>query len=285
MQVSPFLKWAGGKGQLLPKLLPLRPATYQRYIEPFLGGGALFFALAPKRALLGDCNAELITTYQVVRDQPGELMQQLDVHRANHSKEYYYRIRAQRPTAPLEVAARLIYLNKTCFNGLYRVNRAGQFNVPMGSYVNPQLYDRSTLLAAAQALATADLQATDYLATLAAAKRGDFVYLDPPYVPLSSTAAFTSYTRRDFGERDQHALADIYRELDQRGCFVMLSNSATPLIKRLYHGYAQLSIPANRAINSKGNKRGPVEELVIINYLPMSSQMNLVATVSWQEQW
>ncbi len=266
MQASPFLKWAGGKGQMLGKLLPLRPAIYQRYIEPFLGGGAMFFALAPAHAWLGDCNAELITTYQMVRDQPHELAAHLDEHRAHHSKEYYYHLRAQQPSAALEIAARLIYLNKTCFNGLYRVNRAGQFNVPMGSYVNPQLYDRANLFAAARMLASAELRAADYRVTLEAAQHGDFVYLDPPYQPVSPTAAFTSYTRGDFGERDQHILAEVYRELDRRGCYVMLSNSAAPLIKRLYHSYVQISLPANRAINSKGDRRGPVEELVIVNY-------------------
>jgi DNA adenine methylase len=266
MQATPFLKWAGGKGQLLGQLLPLLPASYQRYIEPFLGGGALFFALAPARALLADLNHELITTYQVVRDQPTELADRLDEHRACHSKEYYYRVRAERPSDPLEVAARLIYLNKTCFNGLYRVNRSGQFNVPMGSYVNPRIYNRANLFAASRCLAVATFCAADYRATLDQASAGDFVYLDPPYVPLSASASFTSYTSTDFGEREQHALAEVYRELDRRGCYVMLNNSATPLTRQLYSGFEQRVIPAARIINSKGDRRGPVGELVVVNY-------------------
>jgi DNA adenine methylase len=267
MPATPFLKWAGGKGQLLDRLLPLLPASYQRYIEPFLGGGALFFALAPARALLADLNRELIVTYQMVRDQPAALADRLAEHRANHNKEYYYRIRAARSEDPLEVAARLIYLNKTCFNGLYRVNRSGQFNVPMGSYVNPRIYDRANLLAAAHALAAADLCAADYRATLDQASAGDFVYLDPPYVPLSASASFTSYTSSNFGEPEQRQLAAAYRELDRRGCYVMLNNSATPLTRQLYDGYEQRVIPAARAINSKGDRRGPVDELVVVNYL------------------
>ncbi len=267
MPATPFLKWAGGKGQLLDRLLPLLPPQYERYIEPFLGGGALFFALAPARALLADLNHELIVTYQMVRDQPAALADCLNAHRACHSKEYYYRIRAERPDDALEVAARLIYLNKTCFNGLYRVNRSGQFNVPMGSYVNPRIYDRANLFAAAQVLAAANLCAADYRATLDQASAGDFVYLDPPYVPLSASASFTSYTATDFGERDQHELAAVYRELDRRGCYVMLNNSATLLTRELYRGFEQRVIPAVRAINSKGDRRGPVEELVVVNYV------------------
>ncbi len=266
MPATPFLKWAGGKGQLLGQLLPLLPAKYERFIEPFLGGGAMFFASAPNRALLADLNRELITTYQAVRDCPTELAARLDEHRASHSKEYYYRIRAERPDDPLEVAARLIYQNKTCFNGLYRVNRSGQFNVPMGSYVNPRIYDRANLFAAAQALTAADLCAADYRAALDQAHTGDFVYLDPPYVPLSASASFTSYTATAFGEREQRELAEIYRELDGRGCYVMLNNSATPLTHELYRGYEQRLIPATRAINSKGDRRGPVDELVVMNY-------------------
>ena len=266
MPATPFLKWAGGKGQLLDQLLPLLPASYQRYIEPFLGGGALFFAISPARALLADLNYELITTYQMVRDQPAALADRLAQHRACHNKEYYYRIRAARPDDPLEVAARLIYLNKTCFNGLYRVNRSGQFNVPMGSYVNPRIYNRANLFAAAQALAAADLCAADYRATLDQARAGDFVYLDPPYVPLSASASFTSYTSSNFGEREQRQLAEVFCELDRRGCYMMLNNSATPLTRQLYAGFEQRVIPAARAINSKGDRRGPVEELVVVNY-------------------
>lgn len=272
MQATPFLKWAGGKGQLLGQLLPLIPSSYNRYVEPFLGGAALFFALAPHSALLSDINAELITTYQIVRDHPNELATRLAEHRACHSKEYYYRIRAEHPSNPLEVAARLIYLNKTCFNGLYRVNRSGQFNVPMGSYVNPRIFDRANLLAASRALASATICTADFRDAMNQAQAGDFVYLDPPYVPLSATASFTSYTRHDFGERDQHALADIYRELDRRGCYVMLNNSAMPLIKQLYHGYEQLSLSAARVINSKGDRRGAVEELVVVNYATFSTR-------------
>ena len=271
MQANPFLKWAGGKRQLLSHLLPLVPARYSRYLEPFIGGGALYFATQPRVAFIADANRELVTTYEVVRDKPEALVARLTEHRTCHNQDYYYQLRAEQPTSPLEVAARFIYLNKTCFNGLYRVNRSGQYNVPIGSYKNPQIFDRSNLLACASALKSATIRHADYRETLQEAKSGDFVYLDPPYAPLSPTSSFTSYTKDEFGERQQRELAQCYRELDRRGCYVMLSNSSAQLILDIYQGFDVRLVAATRMINSKADGRGMVNEVVILNYQPPAS--------------
>lgn len=279
MQASPFLKWAGGKGQLLRHLRPLMPLRYRRYVEPFIGSGALFFACQPRAALIADTNRELVITYAVVRDQPAALAERLTQLRAQHSYERYYQIRAEQPTASLDVAARLIYLNKTCFNGLYRVNRSGQFNVPIGSYKNPQIFDRDNLFACAAALKSADIIHADYRDALQQAQAGDFVYLDPPYAPLTPTSSFTSYTKDAFGEQQQRELAACYRELDRRGCYVMLSNSSAQLILDIYAGYDLRRVRARRAINSKADRRGKVDEVVVLNYAPPEAEQSSFLTL------
>jgi DNA adenine methylase len=266
---TPFLKWAGGKGQLLQQYDSFIPRHFATYLEPFLGGGAVFFHLRPDRAILSDSNPELVNAFRVVRDFPERLMEALDVHHPHRlSKDYYYKLRAQIPTSLNEVerAARTIFLNKTCFNGLYRVNSRGDFNVPFGKYRNPVLYDSDTIRAASGSLRGKIVEVGDYRDTCRYARRDDFVYLDPPYQPLSATASFTGYTKDAFNENDQLQLRNTFEELDRRGCKVMLSNSAAPSVKELYHEYRIAVLRATRAINSKPSGRGAINEFLITNY-------------------
>lgn len=268
----PFLKWAGGKSRLLSQFAPLFPTGFARYIEPFVGSGAVFFNLWQQDRLhsvaLWDHNAELINCYTVVRDATDDLIERLAAHAARHDKDYYYAVRALRleTLGPAARAARTIYLNKTCFNGLFRVNRKGEFNVPMGRYANPHILDRDNLLAAARALRDVDIDARDFRTLPAVARAGDFVYFDPPYHPVSATAHFTSYTAGDFRESDQRDLAAVYRQLDGVGCRLMLSNSDTPLIRELYADFRIETVFVSRAINSRADRRGKVPELVVLNY-------------------
>src|SRR2546427_9449766 len=265
----PFLKWAGGKGRLLEQMAKHFPSKFETYFEPFLGGGAVFFHLQPKRAVLSDSNSELIQAYSVVRDDPEGLIAVLDKHYSHRKKRAdYNKIRAQDPAdlSATERAARMIFLNKTCYNGLYRVNAAGQFNVPFGRNLNPSLYDRTALLAASKALKGSVLTTGDYRWACEYVREGDFVYLDPPYHPPSATANFTGYTRNAFGAEDQKEVAVVFAQLHAKGCKVMLSNSATHLIRSLYSGYRTKSIKAKRVINSKVSGRGAIEELLIMNY-------------------
>jgi DNA adenine methylase len=262
----PFLKWAGGKGQLLEQYAPLFPRRYQRYHEPFLGGGAVFFRLRPTRATLADGNAELIDCYCAIR---GDLRGVLEALRPHvYDKEHFYAVRALDPAGlPLaERAARTIFLNRTCFNGLYRVNSKGRFNVPFGRYDNPTIADVPNLRACAVALRRVRLECAPFASVLERARRGDFVYFDPPYHPVSKTACFTAYGAGGFGAEDQRELARVYAELDRRGVLVMLSNSGAPLVRELYDGFRLVEVRASRAINSKAAKRGAVRELVVLNY-------------------
>ncbi len=271
---KPFLKWAGGKTQLLPQLLARTPARIGTYYEPFLGGGALFFALQREgrfeRAVLSDSNADLIGVYAQVRDGVEELIEALAVHQrkyraASDRAEYYYRIRGKRPTCGAGAAARLIFLNKTCFNGLYRVNSRGEFNVPHGSYANPTICDENGLRAASAALQEVELRTADFAEAMSAAQAGDFLYCDPPYVPLSETASFTSYTAADFGRTEQQRLAAVAAAARGRGVDVLLSNSGHPEVAQLYRdaGFRLETVEAVRAINSNGAERGAVREYLI----------------------
>lgn len=268
-RAGPFLKWAGGKGQLLEQLGPLVPA-FRRYFEPFLGGGAMFFALRPERAVLSDSNPNLIACFRAVREAVEDLIPWLERYREQHGEAFFYRVRTHFNegicSGPVERAAQLIYLNKTGYNGLYRENSRGGFNVPFGRYHHPQLFDPDALRAAAAALARADVRCRAFESCLEDARRGDFVYFDPPYQPLSDTARFTSYTRHPFGEREQRRLAAVYRELDRRGCRVMLSNSDTPLVRELYQGFDLRPVQAARSINCVGASRGRIQELAVLNY-------------------
>lgn len=262
-KARPFLKWVGGKTQLLPEILARFPERFGRYFEPFLGGGAVFFALAPERAVLTDVNARLIATYQAIRDELPAVVAALHQHRAE--RDHYYRVRALDPDtlrAP-QAAARMLFLNRTCFNGLYRVNRRGEFNVPFGDYRNPTLCDESNLRAVALRLSGADLRVASVFDVAQEARRGDLVYLDPPYDPVSPTASFTAYTAAGFGRAEQERLATLFRALARRGVHVVLSNSDTPFIRELYRDFCVEQVFARRAINRRAEGRGPVPELLI----------------------
>ncbi|MCL6638957.1 MAG: DNA adenine methylase [Firmicutes bacterium] len=264
---GPVIKWAGGKRQLLFQFHSLFPARFRgAYHEPFFGSGAVFFHLSPPRAYLTDNNQELINFYQVLQTEAGRLIDDLKKH--VNTREYYYQVRALDPASltPVERASRFLYLNKCGYNGLWRVNRQGRHNVPFGAYKNPRFLDPPALYAASRALKGAFLQAADFEIALEQARPGDFIYCDPPYHPLSATAHFRSYTAESFSARDQERLAAMFGELDRRGCLVMASNSDTPFIRGLYAGYNITTVTARRAINCKGDGRGPINELVIRNY-------------------
>jgi DNA adenine methylase len=265
---APIIKWVGGKTKLLPELLARLPMDMGRYYEPFAGGAALFFRMAPRRAVLADSNADLIGLYTAVTRDVAAVIRRLEHHRAAHDERHYYETRTRWNDRGLswssaERAATFIYLNKTCFNGLWRVNRAGDFNVPIGRYTDPPICVPETLRAAQAALSRATLRCGDYRTAVADAARGDFIYFDPPYDPVTTTANFTSYTAGQFGPDDQRALADTARELVARGCRVMLSNSDTPFVRSLYKGFRIDRVKCPRAINSNAAKRGEVDELVI----------------------
>lgn len=272
---APFVKWAGGKTQLLHRLDAHIP-RFERYFEPFLGGGALFFHLASRMqfsAHLSDANRDLVNAYNVVKNDVEGLIALLERHERNYSKapaEYYYRLRSAQPDNSLEAAARFIALNKTCYNGLYRVNRSGAFNVPIGRYKNPTICDRDQLRNASAALNHSDARivAFDYRQALKKARKGDFVYLDPPFDPLSRTANFVDYTRSGFGEQDQIELAQVFRELDRKECSVLLSNSDTRLTRKLYSGFGRRKVQVLRAISCKGSERTGYRELLVYNYGP-----------------
>ncbi|MBZ8182656.1 DNA adenine methylase [Oscillatoria salina] len=264
----PFLKWAGGKSKLISQYLPYIP-KFNNYFEPFLGGGALFFYLQPKKAFLSDINEELINVYCCVRDRPEELLTHLKTHQAQHDRHYYYQIRATSPQTNIARAARFIYLNKTCFNGLYRENSQGKFNVPIGRYKNPKIYQPELLFAASKALQNQQIKHCSFENILTHAQTSnDFVYFDPPYYPLSSTSSFTNYSRHSFAQAEQIKLQQICQQLTQRGVKVMLSNSDCDFIRQLYSNsqFKLIEISAGRAINSKAQRRGKITELLIISY-------------------
>ncbi len=274
-EAKPFLKWAGGKKQLIAQYAPLFPEKFTRYCEPFIGGGAIFFYLwnsrkLPAKCCLFDSNEELINVYQVVRDAIDDLIRLLRVHRKNHNKDYYYKIRNldRENTAlnPVEKAARMIYLNKTCFNGLYRVNSNGYFNVPMGSYRNPRIFDEKQLRLVSRALKKVNLEVRDFRTIVDFAREKDFFYFDPPYHPVSATSSFTRYSANDFTETDQKDLAGVFDALTKKGCYCLLSNSHTPFILNLYQNFTIKLIDASRRINSDGEKRGSIKEIVVLNY-------------------
>ena len=266
----PVLKWAGGKGRLLPELLGRTPSTFEVYHEPFIGGGALFFALAGQgrlgRAYLSDANPSLIDVYLALRDDVEAVIGVLREH--VYERAHYYRVRALDPAnlSRPERAARVIYLNKTCYNGLYRENRKGQFNVPFGRYKNPTICDEPNLRAASRVLQGVDIGRRHFCTIVHYAQPGDFVYFDPPYHPLSATANFTAYDRSGFGPDDQRQLRDVFAALGERGARAMLSNSDTPFVRELYDGFAIDQVHVARAVNSKASGRGKVAEVIVRNY-------------------
>ncbi len=274
---KPFLKWAGGKGKLAPLIIERAPKRIARYHEPFLGGGAVFFALQEaglvRDASLADSNADLMATYRAIRDdvdgvikELGELSQQYLGREPSQRGLYYYEVRERRLLRrPDRKAARLLFLNKTCYNGLYRVNSKGHFNVPHGRYVRPTILDSERLREASASLAGAELRAEDFVDACARAGPGDFVYLDPPYQPLSATSAFTKYTGADFGFADQERLRDTFDDLTARGVPALLSNSSHADIEELYREYEMDRVPMGRAINSNGRGRAAIDELLVSN--------------------
>jgi DNA adenine methylase len=261
---QPFLKWAGGKRKLLDQYQPYFPKQLGTYHEPFLGGGAVFFHLQPQQAVLSDINPELVNVYRCVREQLKPLIKQLEFLQAHHSEEQYYRVRRTAYSLDLDRAANFIYLNKTCFNGLYRQNLKGEFNVPMGRYRNPSICQPEILRAASVALQSAQLRVQSFEEVLGAAQPGDFVYFDPPYHPLSETSNFVGYTRHSFTLADQTALFNTFSTLHKQGVKLMLSSSDCPFIRELYQGFEIITISAPRSINSNGQKRGNISEVLVL---------------------
>jgi DNA adenine methylase len=274
VQLPLFLKWAGSKLQLIEQFKNLFPHKFLNYYEPFIGSGVVFFyvksKLKPNQVILSDTNEELINCFVVVRDKPSELIELLLNHRKKHSKEYYYAVRSieSNKLDSVSRAARLIYLNKTCFNGLYRVNSKGQFNVPFGDYDNPSIFDKNILFQASRLLQGVHLQVMTFEKVLDLAGKDDFVYFDPPYIPLSKSSSFTRYSKSDFSMKEHKRLSEVFGILDSRECFVMLSNSDHSLTRELYRHYKKntVIVRAKRMINSVGSKRGAINELVVTNY-------------------
>lgn len=271
--LTPVVKWVGGKRQLLKEIRPLLPEQITEYGELFLGGGAVLFDLQPKCAVVNDLNINLIETYEVIRDSVDELIEQLKTFK--NTRECYYETRDQdrdpaiyEELTKIERAARLLYLNKTCFNGLYRVNQAGEFNTPFGAYKNPNFVNEEMLKAVSEYLTSAEITflSGDYKTAAEQLSEGAFVYLDPPYDPVTHTANFTGYQAGGFTRNDQEALKNLCDQLNERGIKFLLSNSATPFIKNLYRDYTVTTVQARRSVNSNALKRGAVEEVLVRNY-------------------
>ncbi|WP_234031514.1 DNA adenine methylase [Lentibacillus cibarius] len=271
---QPFLKWAGGKRQLLPEIRKYIPKKYNTYYEAFVGAGAVLFDLQPKQAVINDVNKDLVNVYNVIKYNVEELVEDLKKH--ENDKDYFYAIRdldrqpEYEELSPIEKASRLIYLNKTCFNGLFRVNSQGQFNVPFGKYKNPQIVNEIVLKAVHNYLNVNDvtIMNEDFETVIQDAKKGDFLYFDPPYDPVSDTSSFTGYSLDGFNKNDQVRLRDTFVELDKRGCKVLLSNSATDFIKDIYSDFHIEIVSATRNINSVASKRGKIDEVLVMNYDP-----------------
>ncbi len=277
VEPKPFVKWAGGKRQLLAELEKNFPKQFGTYFEPFLGGGAVLFDLLAKKpnikCSVSDLNSDLVLAYVTIRDKLGRLIESLETHSKNYHKDstnYYYEVRKQEPKSQIEKVSRLLFLNKTCFNGLYRVNSKGKFNVPLGRYTNPNIVNRENLITASKFLQSEKIKIScrDFESILKDAKKGDFVYFDPPYQPVSDTANFTSYTHRDFTEDDLQRLADLANQLNSKGAHVLLSNSNTKIVKNIFSSkkWKVKEIAVNRAINSNSQKRTGHKEILIKNY-------------------
>lgn len=271
--VAPVVKWVGGKRQLLDDLVPLMPKRISSYTEPFMGGGAVLFALMPKKAIVNDLNSDLVSMYETIRDDVDGLIKSLKKH--ENTPEYFYAIRdldrdktKYKKLSKVEKASRLIYLNKTCFNGLYRVNSSGEFNTPFGRYKNPNIVNEDVLRAVSGYFNDNEVEFhnEDFAKTMERAPKGGFVYLDPPYDPVSYTANFTGYNKSGFSREEQTRLKECCDELNKRGVKFMLSNSATDFIKDLYSEYDVTIVKAKRAINSDATKRGAIDEVVVRNY-------------------
>lgn len=272
--LQPFTKWTGGKRQLLGDLRSYMPENYNRYFEPFVGGGALFFDLAPEQAVINDFNEELINAYRQIKDKPVDLIDLLLGHKKNNSKDYYLELRAADRDGRLasmtdvERAARILYMLRVDFNGLYRVNSKNQFNVPYGRYKNPKIVDVDLIHQISGYLNENDIEIlqTDFADAVAGAQTGDFVYFDPPYIPLNETSSFTSYTHEGFSYEEQVRLRDTFKELTDRGVYVMLSNSSSPLVEELYQDFNVHFVEAQRTNGAKSSSRGKISEIIVTNY-------------------
>lgn len=274
--IAPVVKWVGGKRQLLPEIKKYSPKKFNTYFEPFVGGGAVLFELQPNQAIVNDINKELINLYSVIQNNVDELIETLsDKNEYSNTAECYYRIREldrepkkYNKLTGIQRAARILYLNKTCYNGLYRVNSMGEFNSPFGSYKNPNIVNEITLKAVSKYFNESNIKFLngDFEKVLKTAKKGDFVYLDPPYAPISKTSNFTGYNESGFGENEQIRLKKICDSLNNKSVKFLLSNSDCEFIRELYKGYKIVTIKAKRVINSNGNNRGAVSEVLIRNY-------------------
>lgn len=275
--VAPVLKWVGGKRQLIEDISPLIPKQISTYVEPFVGGAAILFHLQPKKAIINDFNDELMNVYQVIKENPNGLIKILEKHKEANSEEYYYETRALDRTSDYEnlskeeKAGRILYLNKTCYNGLFRVNSSGQFNAPYGKYKNPAIVNDVTIKAVSNYFNSANIKFLngDYKEALKGLRKGTFVYFDPPYMPVSSSSNFTGYTENGFGYEKQVELRDECLKLNKRGIKFLQSNSYTPEILELYSDSSVFTIKvvqAKRSINSKSDKRGEISEVLIYNY-------------------
>ncbi|NLL21624.1 MAG: DNA adenine methylase [Firmicutes bacterium] len=271
--VAPVVKWAGGKRQIIEQIIKYVP-DFSIYYEPFLGGGAVLFALQPEEAVVNDINSELINLYKVIKDNVDELIEELKQHR--NEEDYYYKIREldrnkdkYSKLTPVQKASRLIYLNKTCYNGLFRVNKAGEFNTPFGNYRNPNIVNEITLRAVSNYFNQARVTFTckDFEEVLKEAGKEAFVYLDPPYYPVSDTSSFTGYVKGGFDRDEQIRLKKACDKLNEKGIKFLLSNSAADFIKNLYRDYRIEIITAKRAINSKAERRGEIDEVLVMNYM------------------
>ena len=283
IQAKPIMKWAGGKTQMLSDIMPKIPKKYGKYIEPFIGGGALFFALNPDKAIIADRNPELINMYQQVADNVETVISYLKKYK--NTKEDFYEVRSLDwlKLKKEEAAARMIYLNKTCFNGLYRVNKKGQFNVPFGKYKAPNFCDEEVLYAASDVLKKATIECGDYLSVLKKyAEPGDFIFLDPPYLPISEYSDFKRYTKEQFYEEDHIELAKEVKRLQELGCYVILTNSNHPLVHELYADYKIEVIQTKRYISCNGSKRKG--EDIIVNILPKQKTMLKIVPKPLSEQ-
>lgn len=272
--VSPVLKWVGGKRQLLNEIIPLIP-KHSTYYEPFMGGGAVLFSLQPSKAVMNDSNPELINVYNVIKSSPEALIEELKKHEESNCEEHFYATRAldRNKTeydviSDVERAARIIYLNKTCYNGLFRVNSSGEFNSPWGKYKNPNIVNETTILAVHKYFNASNSIITcgDYREALKGIRKGAFVYFDPPYMPISSSSSFTGYTSSGFNESEQILLKEQCDALNQKGVKFLLSNSSCEFIRELYKDYTISTVGAKRAINADSNKRGEIDEVLVRNY-------------------
>lgn len=273
-KLQPFTKWTGGKRKLIPKLKELMPEIYGNYYEPFIGGGALFFELSPRVAIINDFNEELINCYIQIKENPIKLIEILKIHKEKNSKEYYLEIRGLDRTdkfkelSKVEKAARIMYMLRVNFNGLYRVNSKNQFNVPYGNYANPKIVDEELINNISNYLNTYDITITsgDFEDSVSTVKEGDFVYFDPPYIPLNETSSFTSYTHEGFSYEDQVRLRNTVRRLTEKGVKVMVSNSSSKLTIDLYEEFNIHYVEVSRTNGAKSSSRGIIKEVIITNY-------------------